>query len=69
MYKIKRWLFLAAICGVTFYGTTIPVIVIMGEGLDVFKFLRLNISDGILSTAAAIAEKGHRNLEVLSKYA
>lgn len=53
--------------GVTFYGT-IPVIAIVGEGLDVFKLLPLNISDGISSTATAIAEKDHVNLEALSKY-
>lgn len=68
MGKIKWWLLLATIVGVTFYGTTIPVIVIVGEGLDVFKFLRLNISDGISCTVAAVAEKDPVNLEVLNKY-
>ena len=68
MGKIKWWLLLATIVGVTFYGTTIPVIVIAGERLDVFKRLCLNISDGILCTVAGIAEKDNVNLEVLSKY-
>lgn len=68
MGKIKWWLLLATIVGVTFYETTTPVIVIVGEGLDVFKRLRLNISDGISCTVAAVAEKDPVNLEVLSKY-
>ena len=68
MAKIKWWLLLATIVGVTFYGTTIPVIVIAGERLDVFKRLCLNISDGISCTVAGIDEKDNVNLEVLSKY-